>query len=78
MSDDERTEQLQQTTIAVFNLVVNLGLIASVMGQYPEHVQEGFIERLRIVDQWANQMIEEVQSFGEAYDEETEAEDDDA
>jgi hypothetical protein len=69
---EDINDQLQSTTHTIFNLAVNLGLIASVIGQYPEHVQEGFVERLQICDRWAQQMIEEVQAFGEAYDDQTE------
>jgi hypothetical protein len=69
---DEETTQLQSTTWTLFNLCLNLGLISSVIGQYPEHVQEGFTERLIMIDRWAEEQIEEAQSFGEAYDDQTE------
>lgn len=72
MSEESET-QLQATTWALFNLCLNLGLIASVIDQYPEHVQEGFTERLEMTQKWAEEQIEEAQGFGEAYDEETEA-----
>lgn len=65
------SEQMQETTWSLFTLCLNLGLVASVIDQYPEHVQEGFTERLTLVKEWAEAQIEEVQGFGEAYDEET-------
>jgi hypothetical protein len=74
---DERREQLQATTWALFTLCINLGLIESVIDQYPEHVQHNFTERLTITQEWAERMIEEAQAFGEAYDEETEETDPD-
>jgi hypothetical protein len=69
---EEINDQLQATSWAVFNLLINLGLISSVIGQYPEHVQEGFKERLENTERWAQEQTEEAQSFGEAYDDETE------
>lgn len=63
---------MQETTWTLFTLCLNLGLVASVMDQFPEHVQEGFVERLGIIKEWAEEQIEEVQSFGEAYDEKEE------
>jgi hypothetical protein len=62
--------QLQRTIWTLFNLCINLGLIESVIEQYPQHVQEGFIERLEMIEKWGEEQTEEVQSFGEAYDEE--------
>ena len=67
MTEEDRP-QLESTTWTLFNLCINLGLIASVIDQYPEHVQEGFIERLIMIDRWAERQTEEVQAFGEAYD----------
>ena len=64
----EEGEDLQQTLWAVFNLLMNLGLVHSVLGEYPEDVQEGFYERLSLIRRWAEQQIEEIQMFGEAYD----------
>jgi hypothetical protein len=65
-------EALQEATWTLFNLCINLGIIDSVIGQYPEQVQEGFIEKLKIIERWAGEQIEEVQAFGEAFDDETE------
>jgi hypothetical protein len=62
-------EAMQEALWALFNFCINLGLIASVIDQYPEHVQEGFRERLTLVREWAEQQTEEAQAFGEAYDE---------
>jgi len=73
---NEVNEALHECTWATFQLSLNLGLIASVIDQYPEHVQTGFVERLLLVRDWANQQTEEAQSFGEAYDDDTEADTD--
>jgi len=62
------SEQMQETTWALFQLCLNLGLVASVIDQYPEHVQEGFTEKLSLIKHYAEGQIEEVQAFGEAYD----------
>lgn len=72
---EEINNQLQVTTWAIFNLCINIGLIASVMDQYPEQVQEGFLERLQMLQTEAERHTEEAQAFGEAYDDETEKED---
>lgn len=48
--------------------VVNFGLLASVAGQYPEHVQEGMIERMKMLAQRLDQETEIIRNFGEAYD----------
>ena len=61
-------DSMQEATWALFNLCINLGLIASVVDQYPEHVQEGFRIRLEETKDWAERQIEEVQMFGEAFD----------
>jgi len=63
------SERLQETTWAVFQLLLNLGLVASVIEQYPDHVQENFDELLGNIKEWSEQRIEEVQMFGEAFDE---------
>jgi hypothetical protein len=62
------SEELQETTWALFQLCLNVGLVASVIDQYPRHVQEGFTEKLLIIRADAERQIEEVQAFGEAYD----------
>jgi hypothetical protein len=61
-------EDMQETTWALFTLSLNLGLVASVIDQFPENVREGFMEKLGIIKEWAEAQIEEVQMFGEAYD----------
>jgi len=61
-------EEMQEVTWAIFNLCMNLGLVASVIDQYPEHVQENFREKCLQIKEWCEQMMEEVQMFGEAYD----------
>jgi len=65
-------EALQEANWALFNLCINLGLIESVIDQYPPHVQEGFAEKLAMTRDWAEKMMEEAQAFGEAYDDDTE------
>jgi hypothetical protein len=72
-NDEDENEQLQRTTWALFNLCINLGLISSVIDQYPPHVQDNFQERLKLIEAQAQVLIEETQSFGEAFDDETEA-----
>ena len=49
--------------------VVNFGLLASVAGQYPEHVQEGMIERMRMLASRLDQETAIIQGFGESFDE---------
>jgi hypothetical protein len=63
-------EEMQGATWAIFNLCMNLGLVASVIDQYPDHVQEGFKEKINQIKEWAERQMEEVQMFGEAFDEE--------
>jgi hypothetical protein len=56
---------------AVFmELMVSMGLVGSVMGNYPEEVQANWTERMEKYTEWANNQVEEVQQFGQAYDEE--------
>jgi hypothetical protein len=56
--------------MSLVDLMVNYGLLAAVMHQYPDHVREGIGERLDHATQWAIEETEKVQSFGEAYDDE--------
>jgi len=63
-------EEMQEATWAMFNLLMNMGLVASVIDQYPPHVQENFKEKMGQIKAEAERLIEEIQMFGEAYDEE--------
>lgn len=66
---NERDELFHELTIIVVEMVVNIGIMNSIMGQMPEHVQENWLERMRIVRDSAYSMTKEVQDFGEAFDE---------
>lgn len=48
---------------------VHFGLFNAVMAQYPDHVREGFIERLHQLNTRLDEEIEAIQSFGEYFDE---------
>ena len=50
-------------------LLVSVGLMNSVMQQYPPHVQEGLNERMTATLRRTQQEIEIIHSFGEAFDE---------
>jgi len=65
-------EEIQETTWAIFNLLMNMGLVASVIDQYPSHVQDNFKEKLAGIRDFAEREMEEIQTFGEAYDGENE------
>jgi len=66
----ERTDRIwRELVLTAAELVVNLGLMSSVMGQYPEHVREGLDERMTHMVGVMEQEIIAVQDFGEAYDE---------
>jgi hypothetical protein len=67
--DDNEVSVEQQVTWELFTLCINIGIIASVMPQYPAHVQENWREKLSMLTAYAGQQIEEIQAFGEAYDE---------
>ena len=66
----EDNELWEETALALFMLCIHLGIIASVITTYPEHVQEGFQEKLQQIRDFAQKESEEIQLFGEAYDDE--------
>lgn len=66
MTEDE---QFKEVCHDLVHLMVMMGLLGSVIHQYPEEVQENFRERLSMVSEWANSQSDELQSFGESWDE---------
>lgn len=58
----------REMAVTLVDLLVNYGLLSTVMTQYPEYVQEGFVERMGSLTQQMQVEILEVQQFGEALD----------
>jgi hypothetical protein len=67
-TSDVRDELWRRLVYISAELSVHLGLINSVMGNYPQYVQQGFIERLELLIAEIEKQIDEIQRFGEAYD----------
>ena len=63
------SSEMRELAGDLMGLAVNVGLIWSVMPQLPEHVQEGFTEKIESIREWVRQQTFEVQEFGSAYDE---------
>lgn len=60
--------EFRQLTADLAELAVNAGLVNSVIGHYPEEVQNNWDEKLAEIRRWANNEILEIQSFAEAFD----------
>ena len=54
---------------AFMELMVSMGLMGSIMDRYPEDVRENWDERMVRYTEWARRQTEEIQSFGESWDE---------
>jgi hypothetical protein len=61
-------ERYQEMCHAFIELIVSVGLLGSIIHQYPEEVQENYEERIVRYTTWATRQIEEVQQFGESWD----------
>jgi hypothetical protein len=67
---EETNKIWRDFVITAAELCVHLGLMNSVMEQYPPHVRENFNERMTDLRERMEDEILAVQSFGEAFDEE--------
>jgi len=70
VSEDAR-RALNDTCI---EMLVSIGLIASVMGRYPLEVQSNFTDKIYELGTYLEKVTEEFVSFGEAYDDHVEGE----
>jgi hypothetical protein len=61
-------EQFNAMCVSLLNLMVSVGLMNSVMGQYPEEVQEAWGERMSEYEQWADRQTMEIQLYAEHWD----------
>jgi len=66
---DQITEEWKGLSLACINLAVHTGMLISIAGRYPEHVQENLIERLQAQQRWLEERTQEIYDFGEAFDE---------
>lgn len=66
---EEIAEAYHELCATMVDTLVNYGILSSVITQYPDHVQEGYLERIRTLDGRLRNEISEVQEFGEAFDE---------
>lgn len=65
---DTREEAFKALVVRLAELGVNVGILDSVMGHYPEHVREGFLEKINNTIDYLDRLTGEFQSFGEAFD----------
>lgn len=75
MTEDSESTQAEKREAAWRDLVtklaelgVHFGLFNSVMGQFPEHVQENFLERMQRTTAEVDVWIGEIQEFASAFD----------
>jgi hypothetical protein len=59
---------LRELGADLMELAINVGLIGSVIEQFPEHVQENFKERVKEIREWTGEQTRQIQEFGSAYD----------
>lgn len=65
---EDRDEAWRALVTKLAELMVHFGLFNSVMEDYPPHVQEGFLERMNATIEEVDNWIEELQTFGSAFD----------
>ena len=66
---DEQNQELFRTLCAAaMGYCVNAGIISSIAGRWPEHVQNNWRQKLRTVTAELLRETKEVQDFAEAYD----------
>lgn len=66
MGDPKARTELHNAAI---DLCVTVGLIESVIGRFPEVVQENFTQKIEALTERLEKEREEFVAFGEAYDE---------
>lgn len=67
---EDRDEAWKALVTKLAELMVHFGLFNAVMESYPETVQEGFLERINSTIETVDTWIEELQTFGSAFDDE--------
>lgn len=65
---EERDEAWKALVNKLAELMVHFGLFNSVMDSYPPSVREGFLERMNMTIDAVDRWIDEIQSFGDAFD----------
>ena len=66
---EEVNREWRELVVKAAETMVNFGLMSSVIGQYPEHVMGGLVERMQLLSVRLDQETEIIQGFGEAFDE---------
>jgi len=61
-------DEFQEMCHVFVELMVSIGLLGSIIHQYPEEVQENFRERIQRYTAWADRQQGEVTRFGETWD----------
>lgn len=69
MSDEEEADVRRQLNEACINLLVTIGLVASVMDRFPPEVQGNFTEKINDFREQVHIVTNEFIDFGTAYDE---------
>jgi phage-related protein len=65
---DEEVEARQQLGEACINLLVTIGLVASVMERFPIEVQQNFTTKINEFRETVQEVTNEFVEFGGAYD----------
>jgi predicted secreted protein len=66
--DEYRQDLFRDLVYNCAELTVHVGMVGSIAHRWPDQVQENWREKLQGMIEWANQQIEEVQQFAEAFD----------
>jgi len=75
MEEEQGSEARKALNEACINLLVTIGLVASVMDRFPEDVQENFTEKINEFRETVHMVTNEFVDFGEAYDDRIDGED---
>lgn len=67
-SEDEFTVAHRELRINSIDLLVNVGIISSLMPRWPEDVQENWIDELRQMSERLDDMTRTAQEFASALD----------
>jgi hypothetical protein len=68
LDDDRRDGSVNELKDASVDLLVTVGILASIMGRFPAHVEETFVEKIENLSILIREEIAELHLLGESYD----------
>jgi hypothetical protein len=69
IDDDRRDNCISELNQSAIDLIVSVGILASVMGRFPPEVEENFVEKIENLSILIREETAEFHLFGEALDE---------